>query len=277
MNGAPVDQRRCGFTLLEVLIVIGLVSALLGSMFTFMFNLLASRDRALQYSAQQLAATTLIERISADLMTCVVGDAEAGSGVQGDTQRLRILTRSVAATLAERGLGDPAVLGDLQITEYTFNESQQQIKASRRSVQTNTNGRTSEAPVGGSIYKVRFRYHDGTSWRDTFDSRSYGQLPLAVEIAIWFDPWPGEEPVPSDVFNDELGEPDRLTFDAIDTFDEREFAEQSDMELYSEPKPDRIRVIVIPDAAAGDDDADGVEMSPEDDFVLLANLAEAWS
>ena len=277
MKRAPVDRRRCGFTLLEVLIVIGLVSALLGSMFTFMFNLLSSRDRALQYSAQQLAATTLIERVSADLMTCVVGDAGAGSGVQGDTQRLRILTRSVAASLAQRGLGDPAVLGDLQITEYTFNESQRQITASRQFVQTNMNGRTSEAPVGGSVYKVRFRYHDGTSWRDTFDSRSYGQLPLAVEIAIWFDPWPGEEPDPLDEPDDELDEFDRLTFDAIDTFDERQFAEQSDMDLYSEPKPDRIRVIVIPDAVAGDDGADGVEMSADDDFVSLASPAEAWS
>ncbi len=273
MKGAPVDRSRCGFTLLEVLIVIGLVSALLGSMFTFMFNMLSSRDRALQYSAQQLAATTLIERVSADLMTCVVSDAEAGSGVEGDTQRLRILTRSVAASLAERGVGDPAVLGDLQITEYTFNESQQQITASRRFVQTNSNDRTSKAPLGGSVYKVRFRYHDGTSWRDTFDSRSYGHLPLAVEIAIWFEPWPGEEPV--QILQED--EPDRLTFDAIDTFDEREFAERSDMALYSEPKPDRIRVIVIPDAAVSDDDADGVEMSPEDDFVSLANLAEAWS
>ena len=277
MKGAPVGRSRYGFTLLEVLIVIGLVSALLGSMFTFMFNMLSSRDRALRYSAQQLAATTLIERVSADLMTCVVSDAEAGSGVQGDTQRLRILTRSVAASLAERGVSDPAVLGDLQITEYTFNESRQQIKASRRFVQTNTNDRISEAPLGGSVYKVRFRYHDGTSWRDTFDSRSYGQLPLAVEIAIWFEPWPGEEPVPPDESDDELGGSDRLTFDAIDTFDEREFAERSDMALYSEPKPDRIRVIVIPDSAVGDDDADGVEMSPENDFVSLAKVAEAWS
>lgn len=277
MKSAPVGRSRCGFTLLEVLIVIGLVSALLGSMFTFMFNMLSSRDRALQYIAQQLAATTLIERVSADLMTCVVSDAEAGSGVQGDTQRLRILTRSVAASLAERGVSDPAVLGDLQITEYRFNESQQQIKASRRFVQTNTNNRISEAPLGGSVYKVRFRYHDGTSWRDTFDSRSYGRLPLAVEIAIWFEPWPGEERVLQDEFDDELGGPDRLTFDAIDTFDEREFAERSDMALYSEPKPDRIRVIVIPDSAVGDDDADGVEMSPENDFVSLAKVAEAWS
>ena len=131
--------------------------------------------------------------------------------------------------------------------------------------------------MGGSVYKVRFRYHDGTSWLDTFDSRSYGRLPLAVEIAIWFEPWPGEEPVSQDEPDDELGGSDRLTFDAIDTFDEREFAEQSDMDLYSEPKPDRIRVIVIPDAAAGDDPADGVEMLPESDFVSLASPAEAWS
>ena len=277
MKYPTASRRRYGFTLLEVLIVIGLVSALLGSMFTFMFNMLSSRDRALQYSAQQLAATTLIERVSADLMTCVVGDAVTGSGVEGDPQRLRIGTRSVAASLAERGTGDPAVFGDLQITEYTFHESQQQIKASRRFPQSHTNDRTTEAPVGGSVYKVRFRYHDGTSWLDSFDSRSYGRLPLAIEIAIWFEPWPGEEPVSQDEPDDQLGGSDRLTFDAVDTFDEREFAERSDMDLYSEPKPDRIRVIVIPDAAAGDDPADGVEMLPEDDFVSLASLVEAWS
>ena len=259
---AAARRRHYGFTLLEVLIVIGLVSALL---------------RALEYSAQQLAATTPIERVSADLMTCVVGDADAGSGVEGDPRRLRIGTRSVAASLAERGAGDPAVFGDLQITEYTFYESQQQIKASRRFPQTNTDDRTTEAPVGGSVYKVRFRYHDGTTWLDTFDSRSYGRLPLAVEIAIWFEPWPGEEPVSQDEPDDELGGSDRLTFDAIDTFDEREFAERSDMDLYSEPKPDRIRVIVIPDAAAGDDPANGVEMLPESDFVSLASLVEARS
>ncbi|MEE9129831.1 MAG: prepilin-type N-terminal cleavage/methylation domain-containing protein [Phycisphaerales bacterium] len=272
MSRQPINRVRRGFTLLEVLIVIGLVMALLGSMFTFMFDLLSSRDRAIQYSAQQLGATTLIERVEADLMTCVVGDADSGSGVDGDTQRLRILTRSVAASLAERGVGDPAVFGDLQLTEYRFDESRRQIMASRRFVQTNnTTDRTSDFPVGGSVYKVRFRFHDGTSWRDTFDSRSYGRLPLAVEVAVWFEPWPGEEPDPIPQ------EDDRLTFDAIDTFDERAYAEQSDLEFYREPRPDRIRVIVIPDASTGDDATGDVEMSGDDDFVTSAAPSEARS
>ncbi|MEE8156204.1 MAG: prepilin-type N-terminal cleavage/methylation domain-containing protein [Phycisphaerales bacterium] len=273
MSHLPINRVRGGFTLLEVLIAIGLVMALLGSMFTFMFDLLSSRDRALQYSAKQLAATTLIERVEADLVTCVVGDADSGSGIEGDTQRLRILTRSVAASLAERGVGDPAVFGDLQVTEYKFNESRRQIMASRRSVQTNTTDRTSDFPVGGSVYKVRFRFHDGTSWRDTFDSRSYGRLPLAVEVAVWFEPWLGEEPDPIPPED----EPDRLTFDAADTFDERAFAEQSDLEFYREPRPDRIRVIVIPDASTGDDATGGVEMSGDDDFVTSAAPSGARS
>ncbi len=274
MSRPPIKRVRRGFTLLEVLIVIGLVMALLGSMFTFMFDLLSSRDRALQYSAKQLAATTLIERVEADLMTCVVGDADSGSGVEGDTQRLRILTRSVAASLAERGVGDPAVFGDLQLTEYRFDESRRQIMASRRFMQTNTTtDRASDFPVGGSVFKVRFRFHDGRSWRDTFDSRSYGRLPLAVEIAVWFEPWPGEEPDPIP----EEDEPDRLTFDAIDTFDERAFAEQSDLEFYREPRPDRIRVIVIPDASTGDDAVADVARSGEDGFFGSAIPSEAGS
>ena len=274
MSRPPINRVRRGFTLLEVLIAIGLVLALLGSMFTFMFDLLSSRDRALRYSAKQLAATTLIERVEADLMTCVVGDADSGSGVEGDTQRLRILTRSVAASLAERGVGDPAVFGDLQLTEYRFDEARRQIMASRRFMQTNnTTDRTSDFPVGGSVYKVRFRFHDGTSWRDTFDSRSYGRLPLAVEIAVWFEPWPGEDPdpIPSQ------DEPDRLTFDATDTFDERAFAEQSDLEFYREPRPDRIRVIVIPDASTGDDAVGDVAMSGDVDFATSAAPSEAGS
>ena len=49
-------MRRRGFTLLEVLISIALIMVLLGSMFAFLLDMLASRRRVVDYTARQLAA-----------------------------------------------------------------------------------------------------------------------------------------------------------------------------------------------------------------------------
>ena len=98
---ANTNRRRPrGFTLLEVLIAIALVGVLLGSMFAFMHELLQSRSRAMQYTARQLAAATLIDRIESDLAVCIVGDATLGAGIRGDDTQLSILSRGVAAHLA---------------------------------------------------------------------------------------------------------------------------------------------------------------------------------
>ena len=113
MRRRTIKAHCNGFTLLEVLIAITLMLALLGSMFAFTFNMLSSRARASDYSHKQLAATTLIERIESDLMTCLVGDRRIGAGVKGDESALQILSRAVAASLALNCTTDPAVLGDL--------------------------------------------------------------------------------------------------------------------------------------------------------------------
>ncbi|MHC4304305.1 MAG: type II secretion system protein [Planctomycetota bacterium] len=203
-------MKRRAFSLLEVLVAIGLVIALFGSMFAFMFDTLSARRRALGHAGKQRAATTLIERAELDLMSCVVGDRVNGAGVDGDKQ----------------------------------------IEARRLPAGARGTDGTPFAPLGGSVYKVRFRYHDSTAWRDSFDSLLQGTLPAAVEIAVWFHPWPGDER--PEVPESEAEIPGRLTFDATAGFDEAEFARESDLELFDEPEPDRIRVIVIPDASADD-------------------------
>ncbi len=238
-----------GFTLLEVLIGIALLTALLGAMFAFLFHLLSARRRALDHVATQLAATTLIDRAEQDLMSSVVGDPFHGAGVEGDNSSLRVLTRGVAAYLASRGAGDPAALGDLQIAEYRFDEGARQIEARRTPAGDRRGEPEAYAPLGGAVYKVRFRYHDTTAWRDTYDSLAEDRLPLAVEIAVWFYPWPGAGETVDD---DPPDRPQRLTFDASGAFDEVEYARRSEAELFDEPLPDRIRVILVPDAAADD-------------------------
>ncbi len=247
---------RPAFSLIEVLIAIALVTALLGMMFGFLYDMLSSRRQALEYSARQLAASTLIEQVERNLMSCVVGGGSWGSGVEGDNGRLRILSRGVAISLAPRGPRDPAVLGDLQESEYRFNQQTRQIEARRAPVGVRQPTDTSFVGVGGPVYKVRFRYHDGSAWRDTYDSVAEDRLPSAVEIAVWFDPWPGSAPLPSGA--DTPGEPQRLTFDADAGFDEQAYAVQSDLDLRDQPRPARIRVIIVPDAAP-DEPADETE------------------
>lgn len=257
------SQRRC-FTLLEVLISITLAMALLGTVFGFLFNLLATRQRVIEFAAQQRAASILIERIDRDLVFTLVGDSRSGAGIQGDASSLRLLTRSVAVNLADRAGRGREVFGDLQAIQYRFDETQRRLQVGRIS-RNPTSGTSSPSleDLGGNIFRVRFRYYDGDSWLETYDSRQAGQLPVAIEIAFWFDPWPGEDFDGVDGTREAgvLGrDPDpesldflqRGTFDARAGFDEEAVARITDLELASEPEPDRRRVIVIPDARWSD-------------------------
>ncbi len=239
MTRRPVPSQR-GMTLVEVLISIGLVGALLGSMFGFFFNMLASRRRALDDAARQLAASLLIERLENGLASCIVGDSKSGPGVEGDATRIKVQCRSVAAHLAEKGLQDPQVLGDLQAAEYRF---QAGLIEARRVSHSDTSD-VAFSPLGPAG-KLRLRYHDGKQWRDSFNSVDAGSLPVAVEVAVWLYALPGEEPVSQ-------AESTRLTFDDTEGVDELQVTWASDPESSDEPMPDRLRVILVPDAATDD-------------------------
>ncbi len=239
-------MRRRGFTLLEVLISIALISILLGSLFAFLHDLLQSRSRALQYTARQLAAATLIQRVEAELASCIVGDGTSGAGVKGDATSLSILSRGVAVHLAEDGT-ESGVLGDLQQTEYRFDDEAAEIEVRRMTPGGRPGGRPDPAFVSiGPVHRLRFRYHDGTGWSDSFDSLAADRLPQAVEVTVWYHPWPGEQEITPEA------PAERLTFDATGGFDDAAYARQSDMGSFDEPRPDRFRVIVIPDASSED-------------------------
>lgn len=252
---------RRSFTLLEVLAALGLGVILLGAVFGYLYDLLSTRDRALDMAARQRAVIMLIERLESDLMTCIVGDAKVGAGVQGDETGVRVLTRGVPVSLAERGADDPAVFGDLQRAEYRFDARLGEIQARREPIGAGPGPATEFSGLGGWIAKVRFRYHDGSAWRESFDSLSAGRLPVAIEVGVWFDPWP-EDLLAADMRPGETGDgtfAERLTFDELAGFDEEAVAATTDLEGLEEPEPDRVRVITIPDAAAGEATDDDVE------------------
>ncbi len=255
------QSHHRALTLLELLLAIGLIIALLASMFAFLFDIMDTRSRTAELTARQRAATTLIDRLESDLIACITADSQAGAGVRGDESSVTVLTRNVPVHLAQRGGDDPATLADLQQASYTYDLATRQISIRRRVVGDGAAGRDAEAfPLDAQLGKIRFRYHDGNQWRDSFDSAAANQLPAAVEVAVWFQPWP------IDLLDDRsfgateegTSSPDtgleRLTFDPDANFDEDAYAAISDFDSQDEPVPDRLRIIIVPDALAPEDE-----------------------
>jgi type II secretory pathway component PulJ len=248
-------SRIRAFTLLEVLIAIALILALGAALFGFLHDMLATRSRTLDHALQQRAAATLIERLEADVVATLVGDTASGPGVQGDATNLRLLTRGVMPQLASRGLDDPAPLGDLQSVEFRFDPSARRLEA-RRSSASAGEAPPEFATLGGAIAHVRFRYLGNRRWQQSFDSLALGHLPAAIEVAVWFTPWPEDREAQAEADADaSSGAP------AVDSageevapgnFDEGAFGMTSDSESQRRPTPDRLRVIVIPDGGADD-------------------------
>lgn len=239
-------SSRFAFTLIEVLMAIVLLLALLAAMFGFFFDMLNSRAKALDSMWRDQAATTLIGRLEADLACCMVGDSRIGPGVRGGPDSLRVLTRGVALQVAERGIDDPAALGDLQFTDYSHNHETHRL-VGRAGPASESQTQQERELSSGTIHRLRFRYHDGEGWRQSFDSMQAGRLPLAVEVAIWFVSPNSHE---SEGLDTEAaaheGELDAGETGASDAGDDWEMESQANRH-----PPDRIRVLVIPDAGAG--------------------------
>ena len=253
--------HRGGFSLFEVLIALALAMMLLSALFVFYFNLLDTRTRLLDATAQQRCADILIDRLETDVACCIVGDAQLGAGVRGSAEDLRLLTRSVAAHRAGKGTGDIGLFNDLQEVRFEFNRGARSVSLGRRAA---TESSSELIPLRGSIARVRFRFHDGGGWVDSFDSQSAGALPRAIEVAIWFDPWPGSEDEDGGIegFEDDEAGFDDFEFGDLESFEGDEdsyFAAGDPME----PLPDRLRIIVIPDSDPGDEEDVEFSTSPD--------------
>lgn len=227
-----MSGRRRGFTLAEVLLAIGLVAALAGGVFSFMWNLLDRRGSILQAASEADAAGVLFERIEADLLCAIAGDEGVGAGIVGESARVRVLTWGVA-------LGAPVgatAAADLQGSEYVFDAARGEVRARRWTGASPAGGAGLEV-VSDRVQHLRLRYFTGREWVDRFDSLREG-LPVAVEVSIWFGAPLVEEGVLAEEEN------------GLALADAGEMAEpEAPLEEGERPRreADRRRVIVVPD------------------------------
>jgi len=261
----PRRRASLAFTLIETLVALGLLLVLVGAVFAFGMNLTASRDRLAAHMRRSQAVRVFLDRLEQDLHTAVASDAGQGAGIVGDESSIRLFSRSVGAMGQTHGIA--SAMGDLLRSEYRWDNGGKTLQGSRG------------APDGGATWNtiaddlgyVQWRYHDGQGWVTKFDSGATRRLPVAVEVAIWYvapqseadraaardqdqDERAQNEQAPGGVANpdstDEFGSP----FGSRPTVDEKDDAAGSNaIEDANEarrdwPKPDRVRLIIIPDA-----------------------------
>ncbi len=245
-----MSQRA--FTLMETLVAIVLLLALSGAVMSFFWNSLERRDTLLALSGEVRAGTLLLERLEADFLTAVAADGKGGAGIAGDRASVRVVSRGVRPTL--NGGSAAGALGDEQGLAVRFDESSGRVSLRRWS--GDDPGEGSNEVVAEGVSALRLRYFDGRSWRDSFDSKSAGDLPVAVEVALWFrragDPAPQpvveEEPAAPVEDEDAEWEAEDDPFAMAASFDDPSAWEDeivpSDL---PEREPDRVRVIIVPD------------------------------
>lgn len=248
----PVSTR--GFTLLELVVAIGLLGVLVAAVFGFTFTLFDREARTLDEAAASQMATMLFDRLEADLLGAIASTG-SGAGLAGDAERLTVAHRSVLPGSAS------APVSDLQRTVIGFDRRAGRVSLSRAEVTG-----PSEPDAGGAypvpVRLAQFRYHDGDGWNSSHDSAR--GLPVAVELAIWFGQAPGAQDEAEgavlgaeedELFGDPVGfddlspsAEDMYLGDPLDELDPFLEGAEGDGSLGALPAPDRVRVITIPDA-----------------------------
>jgi prepilin-type N-terminal cleavage/methylation domain-containing protein len=216
-----LPRSRRGFTLLELIVAATLILALVAAMSLFLMDALRIRGRVSEEIERSRAAEALVSTVERALETTLVEDPTLGAGVVGDATSLSILR----AGLATWRLGTSErsrALEELDRVRVRFDASAGRIAIGR--------GEMPESLLPGTIQRVRFRYYNGSRWVASFDSVAAGQLPVAVEIALWLRPRAMVEPA------------ERPEFDEVPTDADAEG------ETDDGPPPDRLRIVTIPDA-----------------------------
>ena len=253
---------RPGFTLVEVLLALGLVLVLVTFLGLFVGQVADSRGELRAMSEREALVTTVFDAIDASTATCIALRGDGNAGISGDETSLDIAFH--ATTIQRAFADDPGrvlVPGGHVAIEFDAD--------SGRTALSRDDDRTRTMPT--TLFALRFRYHDGRGWRTSWDSVRMEGLPHAIECSVWFSPWP-DEVIPA-WFPEDYGLDDGSGFEDEDVFAafalddadpvlddiddlEADLASGTRGDLVDEdalPRPDRIRIFAIPDAEQPDE------------------------
>ncbi len=234
-------MNRRAFTLMEVLLAIGITAMLAGSIFSFLWNLQTQRQDLFEVAADLQSGNSIIESLERDILATIAGGPGVGAGINGSGSRLTLLSRGVSLPGIAQG-ATKSEFGDLQGAEYQFDIRSGELRARRWYAGESTRPTGEYTVISDRVQRFRLRYFNGRNWQTTFNSQSSGAgLPVAIEIALWF----GEPQPPLDMI-EQLPpmdqDPELLELESPEDL----LPEEEPVE-WKVREPDRLRIIVVPD------------------------------
>lgn len=258
----PDRRHHRAFTLLEALVAIAIFGSLLFVATSLVRDIGDSRRRTETRMQSIEGATVALDALAARLTVATASDASGGSGIVGDATSIRVTGSGVSI----RRLAPDAELSPL------VDRAALELELDADGLAISEDGFDRSTLIPG-LHALRFRYHDGSDWRDGWDSGVDG-LPVAVEARFWFDPWtegrhPDWMPLPEETdpadLSDEVDEFD--DFDDFDEFDDFTRSTPIPVAMEDGPAPDRIRIIALLDPVPVDGGGSNSDKKPEaEDF-----------
>ena len=189
-------SRRRAVTLVEVLLALALIIALGSAIYSFTASLASKRARTERTAETLRGPGRFLDMLTDDLAAAIAASPVAGPGVKGSATELTVLSRALASDAST----------DLRRSSYIFDVPYRTLVAQRG----RANGPAPDfSPLARGIERVRFRFYDGKTWADTFDSQAAGSLPGLVEVSMWVIPDSPAPPSTPDASNDAASPPAR--------------------------------------------------------------------
>ena len=198
-------NRRSGFTLLEVVLAIGLIVSLMGSAIWFTQHIAAARDKLSEKTQEIVSRRALMQRITRELR-CTMDMSKLGLGLTGKADSVAFVTTSLPgrSVWVDRNILDQPIAPETDIQLVTYRQAirededgEEYVAGIERTCQKLLDA--PEAEEGENIHValltdklkyLRLAYYDGSGWTRSWTSDQ--GLPLAIEVTL------GDEPVYED-------------------------------------------------------------------------------
>ncbi len=189
-----MSKENHGFTLIELLVGTAITALIVLSINMILFNATNLRDQAYETQKKNFALNYALKTLKKDLKNAIAPNGTLSLGIVGkDNSTSRQSFDALELYTTTGVMSDDQPWGDIQKVTYEVEEMQEYNRERQlylvRSLTRNLTARIEEEeesePLLRNVYSIRFRYYDGESWANSWDSSEEDPpMPSAMHVEL---------------------------------------------------------------------------------------------